>query len=135
MCPHHYEPDLPSPLLSDHTFDLQWQHRLKAGIFKELDQSFIQLLIQVGANPLAKNKAGLTPLMHALRLGSKNQKNIETIILYSKTEEIDKGDNEGYTALNYLAKMEMEKRAFLNNGTQVKKKMFDRKYTYFSALA
>ena len=119
MCPLPCEPDHSYLHESEQNFDLHWQHRLEARIFKKLDQSVIQLLIQVGANLLAKNQAGLTPLMHALRLGSKNQRNIETIILCSKLEELGEVDSEGSTAFHHLARTEVEKREFLKTVTKV----------------
>ena len=47
---------------------LTWENSLQAGILKDFDTPAIQLLIQGGADLLAKNNAGMTPLLHALHL-------------------------------------------------------------------
>ena len=95
-----------------------WKYRLKAGIFNQLP---ILLLIQSGADLVAKNEAGLTPLMYALKLGSKNHRNIKDIINCSKPEELDAVDKKGCTALHRVAiKMKDENPGFLQMVTEVR---------------
>ena len=97
--------------------NLTWQNRLYA---RELTtMSPIQLLIHAGANLVAKNASGMTPLIHAMQKGESNQENIKALVCYSKQEEINEVDNEDCTALHHLAKMNTANKVFLTYLTKV----------------
>ena len=97
--------------------NLTWQNRLYA---RELTtMSPIQLLIHAGANLVAKNASGMTPLMYPMQKGDSNQENIKALVCYSKPEEINEVDNEDRTALHHLAKMNTANKVFLTYLTKV----------------
>ena len=98
--------------------NIKWKNRLHAHELQP-DTPIIQLLIHGGASLRAKNKNGLTPLLHALQKGEKNVSNIKTIASYSKKEELNEVDHEGCNGLHLIAKMKNAKPAFREEITKV----------------
>ena len=99
--------------------NIKWKNRLHAHELQP-DTPIIQLLIHGGASLKAKNKNGLTPLLHALQKGEKNVSNIKTIASYSSKEEINEVDNKGGNALHHIAEMKKAKTAFREEITNVR---------------
>ena len=98
---------------------LCWHMRLSTGALHIDNKPAIQLLVEGGADLLAKNKSGETPLVVAMKKGENNGKNIKTLVFCSKQEEINAEDGLGCTALHYLAQMKDGKREFLTDLTKV----------------
>ena len=98
-------------------YQLQWQDRLRPTGQVE-GCSAIQLLIEAGADLRSKNNEGMSPLIFSMQNGEKHKENIRTLILFSKREDLNEEDNNGYTALHHLAKMSASP-AFLKEFTQV----------------
>ena len=93
---------------------------IQTGILGEENKQPIELLIKGGADLMARNSAGMTPLIYAIQKGQENIKNIKTLICYSKEDEINKPDAEGLSPLHHLAKMVHAKKSLLVEITNVR---------------